>query len=406
VNVNAGSGLSLALIRAAVSIHGDWSYRYRLGFIDIRDSGSFDVQVSQLSLSVTVTLGSSSVGVPTIQSTGCSCHINHLDIQLHGGASWLYDLFISSIEGSLKSNLENKLCEAARHAIDVDAASELSTLEVQTLIDRQWLLDYRLVSSPVFGAGFLESYHKGEFFHVDQPTEAPFEPADLPSTAPSDRMVTFWISDYVLNTAGYVLHKNNVLAYNLTQQDLPENEKYYLNTTCCFSCQCIGKILPQVAKMFPNESVVAHMSTSQPPTVNITPTKVCGNFTGIITLFVGFSNGTLGHLFTMSIDAKVVIIPRFDGSVLKANVSRIEQNITIINSSIGRVASQTLTFIFNYAKKVFVIPKLNTVGNKGFPIPRTRHVSFTNTDLQFLVNCARLQSDVQYEHTLFFKPGS
>jgi len=405
LTVNTGSGLSWSVSGTSLSVHGDWHYKYRLGFIDIRDSGSFDVDVSGVSMSVTVTLGASETGEPTIRSTDCSCNINDLSIHLHGGASWFYDLFVGFVSDPLRRDVQRKLCEAARNAIDRDAARELSTLQVQVVIDHQWLLDYRLISGPTFGAGYLESYHKGEFFFIGQSTEAPFEPPSLPSQVPIDHMVTFWVSDYVLNTAGFVLHQNNKLSYNLTQKDLPEDEKSFLNTTCCTGCQCIGKFLPQIAKSYPEAVVEAWMFTSEPPTVNIDPLNISGNFTGAMILSARLSNGSMAHLFKVKIVAKIAILPSFDGSVLRASVSSINQQISIVDSSIGPVSPEVLEFFFQYAKKAFIIPQLNAAGAKGFPIPHVDHVRFANIVLQLMPNCVCLKTDVLYNTgTLYFVP--
>ena len=52
----------------------------------ISDSGSCDVSVSSVSLSVSVVVGADSGGHPTVKASGCSLDIGHLDITFHGGA--------------------------------------------------------------------------------------------------------------------------------------------------------------------------------------------------------------------------------------------------------------------------------------------------------------------------------
>lgn len=393
------------MTNAALSIHGNWHYKYRKGFIKISDSGSFDVDVSGVFGSVSVTLGVTQTGEPTIRSTACNFKINTVSIHLHGGASWLYDLFKKFIEKGLRRNMQDKICAEARKAIDVNAARELATLKVQIVIDEKWLLDYRLVSPPSFGENFFESYLKGEFFFAGQQIEAPFKPASLPLPKTADHMVSFWMSDYVLNTVGYTLHQHNVLMYNLTQKDLPDDQKVILNTTCCSTCNCIGKILPAISKAYPDAVVEAFMATSEPPLVDINPNTVRGNFSGIIDLTVRLHNGTVAHLFKIKVVAEISIRPTFDGMTLKATVSRFDEKISVVSSSIGPVPEILLEFFFNNAKKLFIIPQLNNVGSKGFPLPHVDHVQFVNTSLQLMSNCVSLRSDIQYNaRTLYFQP--
>jgi lipopolysaccharide-binding protein len=100
-----------------------------LGRPHISDSGSCDVSVSSVSLSVSVVVGADSSGHPTVKASGCSLDIGHLDITFHGGArciiiiieigtkgltsffsfSWLYNLFSDNIAGSLKGSLSDQV---------------------------------------------------------------------------------------------------------------------------------------------------------------------------------------------------------------------------------------------------------------------------------------------------------
>ena len=47
--------------------------------------------------------------------------------------------------------------------------------------------------------------------------EAPFTVPVIPSDPDESRHMFLWITDYMLETAGYVYYKAGVLAYNATQ---------------------------------------------------------------------------------------------------------------------------------------------------------------------------------------------
>ena len=384
-------------------MHGDWHVKYHHF---IRDHGSFDASVSGASISVSVTLGASATGEPTIRTTGCTCHIDRVRIRLHGGASWLYNLFMGSVEHPLRDNLQRKICEAAQNAINTDAARELATLPMKAPVGhgKQWLFDYRLTSSPAFASGYLESFHKGEFFKAGDSTEAPFQPSSLPSPPTADHMVTFWASRYILNTAGYVLQKRNILRYNLTKKDLPEKFRSRLNTTCRLFDGCIGALVPQVGKMFPNSSVEVEMFSSAAPAAGIDPQKITGSFAGVAVLRARRSDGSLAHLFGMNITAKMTVAPRLDGNVLKATITSMEDALSVIDSSVGPVSTTLLRLAFDVFKNTFIIPKLNEAGGEGFPLPTTKGVQLTNVRLQLEKDCIRVSTDVRASSTLFFHP--
>ena len=407
VTVSRTGGLTWSLSGAGISLHGDWRLKYHIIF-PVSDHGSFDASASGASISVSVTLGATAAGEPTIRTTGCTCHIDRLKIRLHGGASWLYNLFMGSVERKMRDNLQRKICEAAQNAVNTDVARELATLPVKVPLghDKQWLLDYRLVSPPAFASGYLESFHKGEFFNVGDSTEAPFQPSPLPSPSTADHMVTFWASSYVLNTAGYVLRKRGILRHNMTKKDLPVEFRDRLNTTCSFLAGCIGALVPQIGKKFPNASVEVEMFSSAPPMAGIDPQKLTGSFAGVAVLRARLSDGSLAHLFGMNITAKITVAVRLDGTVLKATVTSMENTFAVINSSVGPISTKLLGLAFDVFKTRFIIPKLNEAGEKGLPLPTIKYVRFTNAGLQLEKDCVRVFTDVAYSSsdTLYFQP--
>lgn len=180
VSLHPGSGLSFRLDGAGLSLHGDWRYRYKKRFLRIRHHGSFDASltVASITLNVSVSTDTSS-GRPTVASAGCSCTNDALEIRVHGGASWLYNLFMSSVERPLKAELQRLLCEEARKAVDVDGRSEIERLQVRVPVEESWLFDYRLVDTPRLDPDFIEFLHKGAFFHKnDDTSEPPFQVSD------------------------------------------------------------------------------------------------------------------------------------------------------------------------------------------------------------------------------------
>jgi hypothetical protein len=60
----------------------------------------------------------------------------------------------------------------------------------------------------------------GEIFDKANPTECPSPKQDMPETVDSDKMVTLWITEYMLNTAGYAYQNAGFLQYNLTNDDV------------------------------------------------------------------------------------------------------------------------------------------------------------------------------------------
>jgi len=105
------------------------------------------------------------------------------------------------------------------------------------------------------------------------------------------------------------------------------------------------------------------------------------------------------HLFGMNVTAKTTVVPRLDGNVLKATITSMEVALSVIDSSVGPVSTTLLGMVFDVLKKMFIIPKLNEAGEKGFPLPAIKHIQFTNTVLQLDKECILVSTNVKYSPT-------
>ncbi len=72
----------------------------------------------------------------------------------------------------------------------------------------------------------LVSWHRnyirfqGEFFFVNDTQEAPFQPPPMPATPESGKMLSIFLSDYVVNSLGYVLQNHHMMQQHLTSKDV------------------------------------------------------------------------------------------------------------------------------------------------------------------------------------------
>ncbi|XP_070536306.1 bactericidal permeability-increasing protein-like isoform X1 [Ptychodera flava] len=176
-----GVGLQFVASGGSISLHGDWRYKYKKGFIKISDHGSFDASASNLNLNLAVKLGKDSKGRPTIAPAKCYGDIGSLKITLHGGASWLYNLFSSSIENALRDSLNGKICDMVNQEINTRAAQALASMKIITPVGPYTELDYSLVADPLFDKIYMETSHKGEFYPTGKhDREAPYKVPAIP----------------------------------------------------------------------------------------------------------------------------------------------------------------------------------------------------------------------------------
>ena len=167
--------ITVILSNSGISLQGNWSYNFTKWCFSIYDSGCFAVSMSDISMSLSLSLGLDSTGHPTIGSADCSCSISSISLKLSGGASWLYTLFIGFVKGSILSQLQTKICEEATAAINGSANDWLSSFPLQMTVASDCLLDYGWLSAPFMYLhnGFLVIQHKAAFCNKDNTTEPP-----------------------------------------------------------------------------------------------------------------------------------------------------------------------------------------------------------------------------------------
>ena len=381
-----------------IKVQGRWHVKYWF----VSDIGKFEATVSRMSMSLSVTLGATQNGQLTVNTTKCVSRIARLDIHLRGGASWLYNVFQGQLEKQIRNTLQRKLCDHAENKINVDIARKLSNLLVVPLgHDKQWLLDYRLVSPPAFESGYLELFHKGEFFNRGNSTEAPFQPSPLPSPPISNSMVTIWISDYVFNTAGYVWQKRGMVSYNMTKNNLPKDLTGLLSTTCTIQDRCLGILIPQVGQKYPNSSIEVNVSTTEPPSVIIDAQDIIVRLVGSLAFRARLQDSSSADLFGVNVVLNVSVVPFIEQQVLKAKVSSTDKNVSmnLANSNVGTVPADILKLLLDAVKKTYVIPKMKEVSKRGMPLGQSeiKNFIFVKPQLQLENNCVRISTNAYYQ---------
>ncbi|KAK2193986.1 hypothetical protein NP493_4g13041 [Ridgeia piscesae] len=399
--VAPGSGITWKLSGGSVSIKGDWHYKYRQNWlVKLSDSGSFDASVSGLDLRISIMIGMDNSGQPTIHTTGCSSEVGSADVRLHGGGSWFYNIFDSAIERNVKRNLKNKLCDAAKLSIDKEGVKRMKSLNLQVYFSaNRLMLDYRLVAPPKFTSSYVESFHKGEVFLKSDWREAPFQPLPVSGDEPSEsHMMTFWASDYILNTLGNLLQRYGLVQYKLTNKDLEAYGKPHLLNTTCPGDVCIGKFIGGVSKQFPNSSVIVHMVSTRGdfPRFTMLAGELRGHLSGMAFFSVRTPNGRHVHMFRAHVNLTISLGVRMGDDRVKAKVANFRTTMKLAHTNIKAVTEPELDAFFKLIADTWIIPKLNELGDIGFELPIFDDFRFVNPEIKIQKGAMQLLVDFKY----------
>ncbi|KAJ7390728.1 hypothetical protein OS493_022809 [Desmophyllum pertusum] len=389
-----GVGLQLQISGASTSLSGNWHYRED-HWPHISGGGSFDLDVSSLTLSISMKLGADSTGHPTIAAASCSSSIGDVNIHFHGGASWLYNLFDSYIDKKIKETLQDKLCEETSDLINNNAEKELSTFPVKKQINKYAVINYSLVSNPNFTDSYADVFIKGEFQSPTAPKEAPFSPASLPPESESVKMVYVWVTDYLLNTAGLVFQDAGVLNETVTPSRLPPNFSYPLNTNT------FKLIIPKLYQMYPNRPMKLVAYSTQRPKVSTTSAGVDLSITGQVESYVQLENGSFVYTFTMGLNISALAKVAVRENNITGHVDTVKVGVSLIKSAIGDITidMKLLQFVLDAFADKIIVKQLNEIGDIGFPLPVVNGIQVINAQVMPGQNFNLIATDVKYSPT-------
>ncbi|XP_070535724.1 bactericidal permeability-increasing protein-like [Ptychodera flava] len=386
-------GLKVSLWGASAKVKGDWKYSYKLVFIDIKDSGSFDVQAKGLSLDVVARLGKDKDGKPTISAVSCNAHINDLRVKFNGGASWLYNLFADNIADGMKGDLSNQLCQGATDGINNDLADTFSDIKVVTSFGGDldfMVIDYRLVEPPKFTDKYLETAHKGEIYQRSQHKAPPFSPKAMPEQKETSRMVYLWVSDYVANTLLYTLQNSGFLNKFAQQIDLPKDSKFALNTSY------FAIFVKEIHDKYNNLAMTMTMNSTMAPKLTITEGNITVDTGGVVSFSALPPNQNPVHLFNFRINMTVVLAPKLVDLSIVGNVTIKRFDVSVENSDVGQISLFFVQLATDTMLTNTVIPWINAQVAQGLPLPKVDRLKFVKPELKLTDGCMVIATDLEY----------
>ncbi|CAB4006411.1 lipopolysaccharide-binding -like [Paramuricea clavata] len=386
-----GVGLDLSASGVYVAFTGNWHYR-KTHWPHVSDSGTFDMSASDISFSLTAKIGTEK-GRPSITTASCSDNVGDLNIKFHGGASWLYNLFRSKIADSIKSQLNNLICEEATKAINEDAEKELATFPVRKKLDKYALIDYSFIEPPLFEENYMDVRLKGELMSATHPTESGLTPPVIPANQTCTKMICLYITDYVLNTAGQVYYKENFFNATVNASQVPPSFKYQLNTNLL---KLLG--LSKVYAEYPDRPLFLHLYCTKPPSMNTQPTGINFAITGNVEVYVFTKENKLVFLFSLVADLTGSGAARVNGTILQGSVSKFSVTFAVLKSAVGDIKPNIglMNILLHVLAENTIIKELNEKGKKGIPLPVLDNVQLEDADIYFGKNFFSFDTDLKY----------
>uniref|UniRef100_A0A7N6BGQ7 Bactericidal permeability-increasing protein n=1 Tax=Anabas testudineus TaxID=64144 RepID=A0A7N6BGQ7_ANATE len=278
VGLVPGTGITLSINNAFISLHGNWRVKY---LKIIKDSGSFDLNVNGLTISITI----------FVKLDARETFLTHVTVVCY---SWLYNLFTKFIEKALRSALQKQICPLVVDAVS-DLNPYLKTLNVEAQVDKYAEIEYSMVSSPTVSKSSIDLSLKGEFYSIGKHQEPPFSPIAFSLPPQVNNMLYMGMSAFTANSAAFVYDKAGALSLYVTDDMIPQSSPLRLNT------KTFGAFIPQLTKLFPGLMMKLLVKTVKTPIVTFKPNNVTIQATGTVTAYAIQPNATLSPLFVLNL---------------------------------------------------------------------------------------------------------
>ncbi|XP_026223588.1 bactericidal permeability-increasing protein-like [Anabas testudineus] len=378
------TGFKTSIYGLSIALTGGWSTHYGL----IHDSGSFDMAVLDVNVISAVELGKDPDGHLSVSSISCDAQVGDVDVQFHGGASWIFQPFVDFFKERISDEIQKRICPSVEEMI-VKLESHLQAMNVSFDVNQVLSLDLHLTSLPVVASTSLNLGLKGEFYNIKTHSEPPFKLKSFTLPEQQGYMVSVGLSEFTLNSASYGYYSAGLLQADINDSMIPPYCPVHLNTTS------VGRYIPQLPKLFPGLPMSLKVYAREVPVFSFQSDVVKLGLQGAVKAFAIQPNGTQTPLFTLNVDSD------FSGKIWISD-GRLKGSVKMDNVTLKLAASEVGTFSIDAMEKdvrlgvpVVVSLKVNKILDEGFVLPKIKQAQLVNSVLKVEEGFMAVFSDVE-----------
>ncbi|XP_062387380.1 bactericidal permeability-increasing protein [Sardina pilchardus] len=383
VNFVEKTGVRVELSGLSIAVEGRWRTSYGI----IKDGGSFDLALFDVSTSSLLQLESDYQARLAVECLSCDAQIGNVDINFHGGASFIIDVFVKFFPGRIKSLVEDHICPIVQDQVK-NLEGILAAIKVDYPVYPNLIFSVPLTNSPVVQSSGMELDSKGVFYSATHPKEPPFPSEDFQLPSEAGYMISMGISQYSLNTYAYACLTDGLFQINITDKMIPPSVHFRLNTSS------FGVFIPQLPKMFPNMLMVLQVFADEAPAVSLHMDSFSLLLTATVKAYAIDNTTAYRPLFRLKLTTEFSGKLNIGNNTLMGNMQFQNLTLSLVTSQIGTFQTKTLEGTASFLVKSY-LPKLNAMLQKGFPLPVAKGVTLAGPVLQVQQGFLAVYSNVQ-----------
>ncbi|XP_030641111.1 bactericidal permeability-increasing protein-like [Chanos chanos] len=386
-----GTGISVLVSGVSIKIQGSWNTNFGI----IHDGGWFELAVFDILLKSTLQLGSDYGARLSVTALFCQAEVGNVDINFHGGASFIFQPFVSHFTGRIISEIQVKICPAFNQAVE-SLESHLAAMEVSIPVSPFVFVKIPLTESPIVTDSGIEVDIKGIFYSIQNPTEPPFPPNHFALQWQDDCMLAAGASEFCVNTVAFAHFTAGALQINITDSMIPKTSPVHLNTSQ------FGPFIPQLPKLFPNRLMQVLLYASESPHVSLRTNMIIVEVSAEAKVFAVQPDSSLAPLFKLDMEISLSGKVFIEGQLLKGSLTLNNFTMTLGSSEIGQFEIGVMQNTMKTALNMVVLPQLNGKLRDGLPLPSPKGFSLANAKLTVGEGFLALTTDIEapYEDKL------
>jgi len=386
---------------ATVSISGmsmklylHWHYKKSF----IHDSGHADVSTDGASTKISAEIGMDpSTGAPTVTISDTGFDVGSLHIKLHGGASWLYNLFIKAFHDKIRNSINKELRSKLSSTIGALVKQALESVPLSHDFGNGISLCYALADRPSviddFGGRFVAG-SVAEFYATKEGRgKSPFKPSAMPKTTATSTpgpMLELFVNDYAINTLSFAFVHSGNTNMMIDDKNAPEEVKPMLVS------DYYTKAVPGLVKKYGSKIPIRFdFTVTEVPTVMMQPEGFVMKAAATLGLDV-FVNNTYTNVLDLDLSILVRGTASTKDTTLVGHLDVANVTATLKTSSVGDVSipdmHDVVTITVNLANK-----QINDILAKGMPLPVVKGVSFVDPKIVWGSNYVVIATSFSYK---------
>lgn len=393
---NVKATMSGALMKATLG----WAYREH-AWPHTTDKGTGTITAKKVSATITMEIRMNATdGRPIVRAPKIKFKIGSLKIKLHGGASWLYNIFISVLKPIIVSNIDKAVKRELKYLLNTFVNEEFARFPVQIPLGLGIGFAYAMTADPTVASASLVFPSQGEFYPLETgPGHSGHTPVVLPDHATSKvNMFELIFSEFSAQTLGYSAFKAGAFEQRLTKEDAAAVPA----ASVLFTTDVYAVYAPRMLTKFGRgKETSLRFSAFREPLVDFTESGFDVTFPLIVTIDVNNTKkganvtGDWEEAFALMVTANTKGDIGFDNNTLRGKIAITNTTIALHSSNVGAVNVKGLSSTIHIALDVAQTFVNKALAN-GIPIPAFHGLTFVDPIIEWYDKYVAVSSSGKY----------